>query len=142
MPLVSDNYKITLLSMEPQFLQAGGHIALEVKYSSAQDFEEEQGRLIALQYLPSKGSCGEKEQQRLRNLHASGQSFDPASSKVESLDDYSSMYFVYDKYGEIRYDQNMQEVGYTNGYYWNHGAYSYVLLDPSKGKILYSAIFW
>ena len=146
MPKTSNNYEISAISLQNQFIQAGGHITLEAMYITDAAFIAERNRLISLQYLPSEGSCGLRTRREILSELGNGKAYGygaKISGIGKDINGYSEMYFIYDKYGEQKHDKNAStETGSTEGCYWNHGGVSYALVNPKEKKIIYSADFW
>ena len=142
-PGLSGKYQVLTYAGKPQILQAGGYIMLEVKYKFKDDFLVEKKRLQMMAYSPTKGSCGEVEQENMLGKLLNGMEFASSSYEIKSLQGYDKLYVIYHKYGENKFDKNAPEqIGYTDGCYWNHGNIGYVLVDPVNNKIAYGADFW
>ena len=146
MPSISNHYKILALSIQNQFIQAGGHITLEAKYKTDAAFVAERNRLSSLQYIPTEGSCGLRTRRTILSELRNGRGYGYGANRSgvgKKIDGYSEMYFIFDKYGEQKHDKNApKETGSTEGCYWNHGGVSYALVNPKEKKIVYSADFW
>jgi len=136
-PPVSESYKIISISMQDMFLQAGGHAVLEVEYFTKGAFDIELERLIDLNYIPHKVSCGKKTEEEMLASFREGRLPGIPQSYIKGIttSDYSTILLMYDQYGN-------REAPDDELCYSNHGGKSYTLLDNSKNRIVYSAHFW
>jgi len=136
-PPVSESYKIISISMQNMLLQADGHAVLEVEYFTKGAFDIELERLIDLNYIPGKGSCGKKTEEEMLASFREGelQDFHQRYTKGITISDYQTILLMYDQYGNREAPDD--EVCYSN-----HGGKSYTLLDHRKNRIAYLAHFW